>query len=350
MEGRETLYGKTLQELKACALECGLQSFAGRQLADWLYRKHVSSIGEMTNLSKAGREALEERFVIGRVPPVECHQSVDGTRKYLFAAGAGKFVESAWIPDHETERATLCVSSQVGCKMGCLFCMTGRQGFQGQLTAGEILNQVGSLPERESLKNIVYMGMGEPLDNYQAVLNSLQVLTSDWGYGWSPTRITVSTIGILPGLRNFLRESRCHLALSLHSPFESERKRLMPIQSVYPLQEVIDELRVHDWKGQRRIFVEYIMFRGVNDSLRHVKELARLLAGLPCRINLIRFHPIPATPLEASDEVTIREFQQALTDKGFITTRRASRGQDISAACGLLSTKARVHQEQGGDY
>ena len=230
--------------------------------------------------------------------------------------------------------------------MGCLFCMTGKQGFQGNLTAGEILNQYRSLPEKERITNIVYMGMGEPLDNLDPVLKSLEVLTSPWGYAMSPRRITVSTIGITPSMKEFLDNSEAHLAVSLHSPFEEERRKLMPVQQVYPLKEVLEEIRSWNFGRQRRVSFEYILFRGLNDSRRHVNELSRILHGIRCRINLIRFHPIPGTPLEAPGEETIQEFKKQLNDKGIITTIRASRGQDIWAACGLLSTKALTEQNR----
>jgi 23S rRNA (adenine2503-C2)-methyltransferase len=223
--------------------------------------------------------------------------------------------------------------------MGCLFCMTAKQGFQGQLSAGEILNQIRSLPERHLLTNIVYMGMGEPFDNLDETMKSLEILTADYGFAMSPKRITVSTIGIIPAIKTFLEKSQCHLAVSLHSPFEEDRKKLMPIQTVYPLNEVLDTIRSYDLSRQRRISFEYIMFRGLNDTPRHVKELARLLNGIRCRINLLRFHPIPGTPLQSSDDATIEWFREALKEKGIMTTLRQSRGQDIDAACGLLSTK-----------
>jgi len=248
-----------------------------------------------------------------------------------------KFVEAAYIPDND--RATLCVSSQVGCKMGCLFCMTGKQGFQGNLSAGEIVNQLRSIPEWHNISNIVYMGMGEPFDNLENVLQSLDILTSEWGMAMSPRRITVSTIGVIPAMREFLEKSQCHLAVSLHTPFDDERRSLMPIQNVYPIEEVVKEIRKFDFSGQRRVSFEYIMFDGVNDSPQHVKEMARLLNGLQCRVNLIRFHSIPASPLKGSPDERIFEFRDSLTSKGIFTTIRASRGQDIQAACGLLSTK-----------
>lgn len=339
---REGLFGKTLEGLHVIVEQMGLPRYVGGQIAGWLYKKQIGSIDEMTNLSARVRGALGERFVLGLADPVSFQESVDGTKKYLYQAGQGKFVEAAYIPDEE--RATLCISSQVGCKMGCLFCMTGRQGFQGQLTAGEILNQVHRLPEREKLTNVVYMGMGEPFDNLEEVLRSIEILTADWGYGWSPRRITVSTIGIIPAMQEFLNRTQAHLAVSLHTPFPEERRMLMPVEKVYPLSEVIETIRSFDWGRQRRISFEYILFKGLNDTPAHVKELARVLNKVRCRINLIRFHPIPDTPLQGSDDQTVLAFKDALSKKGILTTVRASRGQDIWAACGLLSTREIVRK------
>ena len=330
------LFGKTLSELADIVKDLGLPGFTAGQIANWLYKNKVSSIDGMTNLSKKARALLNEQYTIGLEPPVNVQVSSDGTKKYLFRAGGG-YIESAFIP--EEKRSTLCVSSQVGCKMRCLFCMTGRQGLQANLTSNQILNQIESLPERDRLTNIVYMGMGEPLDNLDEVMKSLEALTSDWGYGWSPRRITVSTIGIVPAMKHFLENSRCHLAVSLHTPFESERKMLMPVSHKYSVADILNEIKSHDLGRQHRISFEYIVFKGLNDTPRHVKELARILNGIRCRINLIRFHQIPNTPLETTDEQRLQEFRDALNAKGITTTIRASRGQDIDAACGLLSTK-----------
>ncbi len=334
---KEKLFGKTLNELVEISSSAGMPGFTARQISDWLYKKHAVSIDEMTNLSKTAREKLAKDYEVGRTAHNKVQSSVDGTKKYLFPVGQHKSVEAAYIP--EKERATLCLSSQVGCKMACLFCMTGKQGFQGQLTPGDILNQYASMPERDGLTNIVYMGMGEPFDNIENVLKSLEILTSDWGYAMSPRRITVSTIGIIPAMKNFLYSSEAHLAVSMHTPFDDERKSLMPIESVYPLADVIKEIKSFEWGRQRRISFEYIMFKGINDSDRHIKELCRILDGINCRINLIRFHPIPDSPLQSSDDKTIIHFRDRLTGKGITTTIRASRGEDIYAACGLLSTK-----------
>lgn len=340
MTTREDIFGKTLGEIRSIAEELKLPSYAARQISDWLYRKEAHSFDEMSNLSKDVRKTLDERFLIGRVPPAGAQESADGTKKYLYPVTSGKFVEAVFIPDRD--RATLCLSSQVGCKMGCVFCMTGKQGFQGNLSAGEIINQVVSLPESKQLTNYVFMGMGEPLANTENVLRAVEVLTADYAYGLSPSRITISTIGMLPGLEQVLAQSRCHIAISLHSPFDAERLLLMPVEKVYPIRRVVEYLKKNLPDRQRRISFEYILFKGINDTPRHVNGLTKLLNGLRCRINLIRFHPIPGTDLQPSDEETIAAFKDRLNEKGILTTIRVSRGQDIFAACGMLSTNSKI--------
>ncbi len=343
-----TLLGMSLPEIEALATRLGLPRYAARQIAGWVYARPVDSIEAMTDLSRAARAALGREAELGARPPARVSESSDGTRKYLFEIRAGRFVEAAWIP--EGERGTLCLSVQVGCKMGCLFCMTGRQGFQGNLSAGEILNQYRSLPERDRVTNIVYMGMGEPMDNLANVLASLEAMTSEWGFGLAPRRITVSTVGILPAMEEFLERSRCHLAVSLHSPFEEERRRLMPVETVYPLAEVLAALRRAVVPRRRRVSFEYIMLRDLNDSAAHARELVRLLQGIRSRVNLIPFHALPDTPLQPSPRERMEEFQARLKASGVTTTIRKSRGLDIAAACGLLSTRALVEPAAPPDY
>jgi len=333
---KEKLYGKTLNELIAVTKRIDLPGFAAKQMSDWLYKKEIYSIDEMTNLSKKTRELLSVDYEIGLSAPVNESRSSDGTKKYLYKVLNDKYIETAYIP--EDDHATICVSSQAGCKMGCIFCMTGRQGFQGNLSSNEILNQFRSLPEFTNLTNMVYMGMGEPLDNISEVLKSLDILTSEWGYAWSPTRITVSTVGLIGGIKEFLEKSRCHLAVSLHSPFDEERRKLMPIQRTNTIKEVLDIIHNFDFNSQRRVSFEYILFKGVNDTPAHVKELARILNGIKCRINIIRFHTIPGSEFQSPNLGTTINFKEALNAKGILTTIRASRGVDIQAACGLLST------------
>ena len=337
MTEKKHLLGLTLDELKDVALECGLPKFAAKQMADWLYKKRVLSIEEMTNLSLANRNLLSEKYDVGRSLPIEDQRSIDGTVKYLFKTDAGKFIESVMIP--EDDRATLCVSSQVGCKMNCLFCMTGKQGFNGNLSANEILNQVCSIDESDDLTNIVFMGMGEPLDNYEQLKKTLDIMTSDYGFAWSPKRITVSTTGVTPKLKRFLDESNAHLAVSLHTPMKEQRLSIMPAEKAFPLSGVLELLKQYDWSKQRRLSFEYIMFKDFNDSIAHAKELFKILNGLDCRVNLIRFHAIPNVDLVTSSNETMIQFRDFLTRKGLMCTIRSSRGEDIFAACGMLSTE-----------
>ena len=388
-----TLLGKTLEELKEIALELSLPAFTAKQIADWLYKKRVTSIDKMTNLSKSARERLSKEFVIGIDQTLQVVTSQDGTRKYLFkpqsaaeqqsTAGqqstakqqstaerqsaaerqstaeqpgcASGSIESVIIPDNE--RKTICVSSQVGCKMACSFCMTGRQGFHGNLTVASILSQFIAVEESQELTNAVFMGMGEPLDNLENVMRAIEVLTADWGFAWSPKRITLSTIGVttqLGGrgivwkgveyknvnpLKFFLDNCKVHLAVSLHNPFYEERLALMPAERTFPLEKSLKLIKEYDFTGQRRVSFEYTMFNKVNDSKRHADRLAQLLRGLECRVNLIRFHSIPDSPLESSPMQVIEHFRERLQASGITATIRASRGEDILAACGMLSGK-----------
>lgn len=334
---KDYLFGKTLSQLQDVAQQLELPKFTAKQIAHWLYNSEISSIDEMSNLSKKARMLLNDNFVYGLQEPMKVSESKDATKKYLFKVGETNFIEAAFIP--EENRKTLCVSSQVGCKMGCKFCATGKQGFQSHLSTNEILNQLRSIPEFSTVSNLVYMGMGEPLDNLENVMNSLEILTSDWGYGWSPKRVNVSSIGVIPAMKYFIEHSNCHLAISLHNPFDEERSAIMPVNNKYRIQEIIDELRNNDFGKQRRISFEYIVFHGLNDTPRHSKELVRLLNGMRCRINLIRWHQIPGADFPGTDEVRLVDFQNELKAKGITTTIRASRGEDIEAACGLLSTK-----------
>ena len=330
------LYGASLEQLRALCESLGLPRFAPKQIAKWLYTRFITDIDAMTDLSKVARERLKEHSELGLSAPLKVSVSQDGTKKYLFRTSEGEYIESALIPDGE--RMTLCVSSQAGCKMGCKFCATGRMGFRHQLSSTEIINQVLSIPERDKLTNLVFMGMGEPLDNIDNLLRTLDILTSEWGMAWSPTRITVSTAGVARTLPRLLDESKVHIAVSLHNPFPEERKEIMPIENSYSIREVCDILRRYDFTGQRRVSFEYIVMEGLNDSPAHIKELCRLLDGIKCRMNLIRFHKIPDSPYYSPSDERMRAFRDTLTAKGIQTTIRASRGEDIKAACGLLST------------
>lgn len=332
----EYLYGQTLSQLEALCNRLEMPRFAAKQIARWLYDKHATTIEAMSDLSVRHRALLAETYEVGFTSPEKVSISADGTKKYLYRTSQNHFIESAYIPDGD--RATLCISSQAGCRMGCRFCATGRQGLQHSLSTNEILNQIGSLPELERLTNVVFMGMGEPLDNLDSLLPTLEILTSAWGFGWSPTRITVSTAGVASRLERFLDATQVHLAVSLHNPFPHERAEIMPVEKAWPIREVVEILRRYDFTHQRRVSFEYIVMSGLNDSPRHIRELCRLLDGIKCRINLIRFHKIPGSPYFSPDDRAMIAFRDALTAKGIHTTIRTSRGEDIQAACGLLST------------
>ena len=306
-------------------------------MAQWLYQKRVRSIEEMTNLSKVGREALGEHYEVGYVAPIDVQTSKDGTRKYLFPVLEGECIEAVMIPDDD--RKTLCVSSQAGCKMGCKFCMTGRQGFHGNLSAADILNQYFAIDEAGELTNTVFMGMGEPLDNWDNVKRVIEILTAPWGLAWSPKRITLSTIGVLPKLKQFLDESKCHLAVCLHNPFPEERAEMMPVQKAWSITEVVRLIKQYDFTGQRRVSFEYTVFEGWNNTPKHADELLRLLKNLECRVNLIRFHKIPDFPYGTAPDPVMEAFRDRLNAGGLTATIRASRGEDIFAACGLLAGK-----------
>lgn len=334
---KQVLMGLSTDGLRQVVTSLGMPRYAADQIARRMYVNHALSIDEITELSKRNRALLAERYEIGAMPPVDSMRSIDGTVKYLFPTSSGHYVEAVFIL--EKERGTLCVSCQVGCRMGCAFCATGRQGFEGNLTVGDIINQVYSLPERERLTNIVFMGQGEPMDNVDNVLAATLLLTSPSGYAWSPRRITVSSVGIRRNLKRFLDESECHVAISMHAPTHELRHSLMPAEGVMSIAEVVDLLRSYDFSGQRRLSFEYIVFDGLNDSLEHAREIVRLIGGLRCRVNLIRFHAIPDSDLRPADIDKMTVMRDFLTRHGVFTTIRASRGEDILAACGLLSTK-----------
>lgn len=342
--GKILLLGMDMDELRQLAVDLGMPKFTGGQIAKWLYDRRVTDIAYMTDISLKNRTILQKHCNIGAMKPIECMVSKDGTKKYLFPTHNGKFIETVYIPDKE--RATLCVSSQVGCKMNCLFCQTGKQGFEGNLTVADILNQVYSLPEADTLTNIVFMGQGEPMDNLDNVMKATKILTADYGWAWSPKRITVSSVGIKNKLKRFLDESECHIAISMHSPIHEQRMQLMPAEKQMTIAEVVDLLKQYDFTHQRRASFEYIVFDGVNDSINHAKEIVRMVEGLECRVNLIHFHAIPDVNLYGASDYKMETLRDYLTKHGVFTTIRASRGQDIMAACGLLSTAAKQHELQ----
>ena len=336
MEDKIALLGMTLAELKAVAGEIGMPSFAARQMAEWLYGKKVASIDEMTNISAKNRRLLNERYTVGCAAPVDGQRSADGTVKYLYRTAAGGYVETVYIPDGD--RATLCVSSQVGCRMNCRFCMTGKQGFSGQLTAADILNQLYSLPERETLTNVVFMGQGEPLLNLDNVLKALEIFNDDFQIG--ARRITISTSGIIPGIKKLAElDLQSTLAISLHAPTHKLRAELMPIENKYPLDELKKALLEYIEKTGRRITIEYILIHGFNDTPAAAKELAYFLKDIKCNINLIPYNSVIENDYKKPSGNDIMKFKYLLEHSGKKVTVRLERGADIDAACGQLRGK-----------
>lgn len=344
MEDKQKLVGMTLAELQDVAYKGGMPRFVGKQLAEWIYSKGATDFEEMVNISKKNKEWLRANYVIGREEPIKAAKSADGTVKYLFAVTGGK-IESVYIPDKD--RATLCVSSQVGCKMNCYFCATGKLGFKANLTAADIMNQILSIPPKPEkghmpmtpLTNIVFMGMGEPLDNLAPVMKAIEILTAPWGLAWSPKRITVSTVGKLPQLKELLDRTQVHIAVSVHTADTAQRESMMPAQKAFPIASVMKCLAGYDFSHQRRLSLEYIMWRGVNDDVAHADMLIKLIGKIDCRVNMIRFHAIEGVDLHPASEERMLMFRNYLNQHGITATIRASRGEDIAAACGMLAAK-----------
>lgn len=337
----QSLFGYDLNALQSIAEKLNLGQSAAVKMYKYIYNAGVSSINDMVTISAKKRNLLKRYYTTDIVPFSDVQVSVDGTKKYLFDYGDFRLVEAAYIP--EDNRATLCISSQVGCKMGCSFCMTARQGFQANLTVAEILNQIAAIPERDKITNIVFMGMGEPFDNADNVFKAIDIIIHQQGFGIAPGKVTVSTIGIIPGINRLFAETKCNLAISLHNPFSHERKQIMPVENRYKLNDTMDIITGLSLKEQQRVFFEYILFDGVNDSQDHILELSKLLNNMSCKVNVIRFHPIPGSDLKSPDEDNVIKFMRDLNSKGVVATVRKSRGQDIFAACGLLSTQKKAN-------
>ncbi len=325
------------ESLRAFIQRLEMPRYRANQIAEWLYRHHADSLDQMTNVSLTDRRRIAELAEVRVSSPTECKVSADGTKKYAFATDGGDVVESALIP--EGERMTLCISSQVGCRVGCAFCATGAMRLRGNLSAGEILNQYRSIPEREHITNVVYMGMGEPLDNLNAVVDSVELLTSPHGYGLSNRRVTLSTVGKPAPLARFLKRCDVRLAVSLHTPFQQQRRELMPGTRGYDLNELVTMLRERAREDRRRVSFEYVMLHDINDSLSHADATAQLLSGMHTRVNLIPFHPWPGNDMQPSSPARIERFRAQLERHGLTATVRATRGLDIEAACGLLATR-----------
>ncbi|MEW6328474.1 MAG: 23S rRNA (adenine(2503)-C(2))-methyltransferase RlmN [Thermodesulfobacteriota bacterium] len=336
----------TLPELEGWVLSVGLERFRARQIFRWLWRSDITSFDQMTNLKKELREKLSDLSYISHLHPKEIERSQDGTRKFLFALSDGNHIESVLIP--EKGHYTLCLSSQVGCAMGCRFCLTGKGGFKRNLKTSEIVNQVlavqstllpGEKPSRSApggLTNLVFMGMGEPLANYENVLKGLQILLADEGCGFSSRRVTVSTCGLVPQMDRLGKDITVNLAVSLHAPDNKTRSFLMPINRTYPLEVLIDACRRFPLPQRRMITFEYLLIYGVNDAPEQAQALARLLKNVRAKINLIPFNAYPGSEFKPPPSERVLAFQQILIKNHYTTIIRQSKGADISAACGQL--------------
>ena len=343
---KTNLLGLSKDSLEQFFVARGEKPFRARQMLQWIYQRDVDSFDDMTDLSKKLRADLCANAEI-RMPVVEArHDSKDGCVKWLFSSGSGQAVETVFIP--EADRGTLCISSQVGCALDCAFCATGAQGFNRNLTSAEIIGQVRhairELPRRPNgepaVSNVVLMGMGEPLANYRAVVPVLELLISDWSYGLSRRRVTVSTSGIVPHIEKLGTDCNVSLAVSLHAPNDELRDDIVPINKLHPIAELLDSCWAYAaMHSNRFITFEYVMLRGVNDSIGHADQLVDLLKGKPAKVNLIPFNPFPGTEFKRSSADTIRHFQNRLRQRGLVATTRKTRGDDIDAACGQLAGK-----------
>ncbi len=317
----------------------GEPRYRALQLLQWIHQRGVTDFQAMTNLSKALRSALADQAEV-KLPTMALERTaVDGTRKWLLTLHDGNKIETVFIPDRS--RATLCVSSQVGCALNCSFCSTGKEGFSRNLSLSEIIGQVWfaarQIKQAPFITNVVMMGMGEPLLNYDAVIPAMELMMSDYGYHLSKYRVTLSTAGLIPAMKKLQQESEAALAVSLHAPNDALRDVLVPLNKKYPLKELIACCRGYfPINGKRSVTFEYVMLDGINDTLAHANELLALLRGTQCKINLIPFNPFPNTDYRRSTDESIAQFQTRLIDAGFNTRVRRTRGQDIEGACGQL--------------
>lgn len=337
MDTKVDLKNLSLEELEQFLAGKGKERYRARQIFKWLYQKGATSFEVMSNLAKDLRCDLEQSATISQLEPEVTEISRDGTRKYLFRLVDGNTVESVLIP--EEDRSTLCVSSQVGCAMACEFCLTGTFRLTRSLTTAEIVNQICAVQREVPFRNIVFMGMGEPLANLDNVIRALKIITHDDGLQFSTRRVTVSTAGLVPEMERLGDAVTVNLAVSLNATTDEVRNRIMPINRRYPLRDLLDACRRFPLPGRRKITIEYVMIKGVNDSLEDVKRLVRLLSGIPSKINLIPFNEHEGCSFRSPDQQTVDQFHSFLLAKHFTVITRSSRGSDISAACGQLKGK-----------
>ncbi len=333
---RIPIAGSDPEEIQNLLASRGIDGRYARRLLYWIYRKAIRSFGEINDIPKKVLAELEANFVTGLSFPLDSALSEDGSVKYMFTTPGGLLHETVWLP--EGKRQTVCISVQAGCRMGCRFCATGQNGWGGNLTAGEIANQVVSLPH--GFTHIVLMGMGEPGDNIGQVIKACNILTSEWGLAAGHSRVTVSTVGVTPSVKRLLDETDCNITLSLHSPFPDERLQVIPAEARWPFAGTLRLMQEYAGTRKRRFTVAYVMIRGRNDSARHLDELKRLLTGTGIRVNLLPFHPLENNGEQGSDLETMMSFKHHLVTSGIGASVRKSRGADISAACGMLATES----------
>ncbi len=337
---KDHLLGKTLDQITAIIGEWDVPKDVPWKVTRWLYRRGLSDFSKMIDISKETRSLLDSHFHTGTFPYVNRLVSHDGSIRYFFETSEGFPFEAVYLP--EGRRHTLCLSIQSGCRMGCRFCRTARMGFNRNLSMHEIVNQLYSIDERKLINHIVFMGMGEPMDNYENLSRSLDIFTSDYGFAIAHRNITVSTVGVSPGLQNFLRDSRSNLALSLHSPFEDQRQTLIPAEKIYSFRNLLEDMKSFREVKRRRISVQYTLIGGVNDSDEHLAELMKLLDGTHIKVNLIAFNPFEGSSFVTPEPERLTRFMDALNSRTVHTTIRKARGEDIGAACGLLGSGCRA--------
>ena len=330
----KTISGMAHADAEELLRSLGLDKRYARRLLYWVYRKGIKSFDEINDIPVRVLKTLSEHAVTGLSSPIASEASSDGSVKYLFTNAGGLTHETVWLPDGR--RRTVCVSVQSGCRMGCRFCATGQNGWNGNLTAGEIVNQVVSIPHE--VTHIVLMGMGEPGDNIGEVIKACGIFTSEWGLAAGRSRVTVSSVGVTPAVKRLLDETECNITLSLHSPFHEERRAVIPAEVRWPFTATLDLLKGYDNRRRRRFTVAYVMIRGRNDSDRHLAELKRLLSGTDIRVNLLPYHRTFLNDDESSDSDTMFRFKHELVVSGIGASVRKSRGEDIAAACGMLAS------------
>lgn len=330
-----TIAGSDLSDIEALLGSLGVDAGYARRLLYWIYRRGIKSFDEINDIPAKVLHILSENYVTGLISPVMSEVSVDGSIKYLFSGSRGLNHETVWLPDGK--RSTVCVSAQSGCRMGCRFCATGRNGWGGNLTAGEIVNQVVSLPH--VVTHIVLMGMGEPGDNIDEVLKACRIFTAEWGLAAGRSKVTVSTVGVTPSVMRLLDETECNITLSLHSPFPEERREVIPAEARWPFAETLDLLMRYENRRKRRFTVAYVMIEGRNDTGRHLDEMKRLLSGTAIRVNLLPYHPVAGDDARSSENSVMMRFKHELVTSGISASVRKSRGGDIYAACGMLAAK-----------